>query len=193
MSCNKPNLTGVKMGDRGPYTQLVNGKPFFVADPRPEEIDIEAIAHALSLLCRYGGHCKAFYSVAQHSVLVSQNVSPENALWGLLHDAAEGLTLNDMPRGVKSLMPNYYRLEEGIMKAVAKRFNLPWPMPAEVKEADEKLLATEKAQLMEQSFHWPNLPDPLPITIDPWPWESAKAQFLNRFHVLNHGRNKRTV
>jgi hypothetical protein len=142
------------------------------------------IAHSLSLLCRYGGHCQEFYSVAEHCVNVSFVVSPENALWGLLHDAAEGLGLIDMPRPVKSLLRDYYRLEEGIMRAVAERFNLPWPMPDDVKQADEAVLSKEKDAIMVSNFDWGPLPIPADMPISCWPPALAKEYFLRRFHQL---------
>ena len=75
----------------GDWLQTFTGKAFFPLDPRPEEMDIFDIAHALSNLCRYGGHCNKFYSVAEHSVLVSilcrLYYGEQVALQGLLHDA----------------------------------------------------------------------------------------------------------
>jgi hypothetical protein len=60
--------------------------------PNPDDIRIEDIAHALSNQCRFAGHAREFYSVAEHCVRVSQLCRPEEALWGLLHDASEDLS-----------------------------------------------------------------------------------------------------
>lgn len=57
---------------RGDWMQTYTGRRFYPLDPRPDEIDPEDIAHALSLLCRYGGHVDRFYSVAEHCVLMSE-------------------------------------------------------------------------------------------------------------------------
>jgi len=105
-------------------------------------INIPDIAHSLSLQCRFGGHCKEFYSVAQHSVEVSRQVPAEFALWGLLHDASEAY-LCDLPRPVKALFPEYKKLELEIQEIIAAYFGLPWPMPKEIHIADAVELLTE--------------------------------------------------
>jgi hypothetical protein len=85
---------------RGDWMQTFTGRAFYPLDPRPEDIDPVDIAHALSLICRYGGHSSRFYSVAEHCVLMSHAVAPEHALWALLHDATEAY-LGDMIRPLK--------------------------------------------------------------------------------------------
>ena len=79
-------MTSERIGD---WIQTYTGRQFWPLDPRVDEIHIEDIAHSLSMRCCYGGHLTDFYSVAEHSVLVSLHVPQEFALWGLLHDAAE--------------------------------------------------------------------------------------------------------
>ena len=74
---------------RGGWIQTYTGRQFWPLDPRIEDIDIHDIAHALSHQCRYSGHCLRFYSVAEHSVLLSHHVAGEHMLWALLHDAWE--------------------------------------------------------------------------------------------------------
>jgi uncharacterized protein len=60
-----------------------------VFNPKPEMIEIEDIAHALSFQCRFGGHLPKFYSVAQHSLNCSYLVKePALKLTALLHDAS---------------------------------------------------------------------------------------------------------
>ena len=84
----------------GDWIQTMSGVIFYPLDPRPEEIRIEDIAHALSHQCRFAGHCREFYSVAEHSVRVSRELPQEFMLWGLLHDASEAY-LVDLPRPIK--------------------------------------------------------------------------------------------
>lgn len=85
---------------RSDWMQTYTGRVFWPLEPRPEDVDIVDIAHALANLCRYGGHSKVFYSVAHHSVLVSQIVPPADALWGLMHDSAEAYVI-DLIRPIK--------------------------------------------------------------------------------------------
>jgi len=119
----------------GDWIQTYTGRIFYPFDPKPEDIDIEDIAHALSFTCRFGGHSKQYYSVAQHCVHVSMHSSKEHALWGLLHDADETY-LTDVPKPIKPGLVGFKAIQESILKAVAERFDLCWPMPAEVKAVD---------------------------------------------------------
>lgn len=147
---------------KGDWIQLVSGEPFWPLDPRRGEIQFDDIACALSMLCRYGGHCTRYYSVAEHSVLVSRLVPAEHALWGLLHDATEAY-LVDLPRPVKYCLPEYRRAEDRLAGCIAERFGLPWPAPQEVKLADAAALQIERSQLMAESR---------------LPWASPSAEVL---------------
>lgn len=156
-------------------------------DPDPDTFAIEDIAHALSLQCRFNGHCKSFYSVADHSVRVSHAVPPEDALWGLLHDAAEAY-LSDLPRPIKVQIPIYREYEDRLMHTLADHFGLSWPMPASVHGADEVLLATEQRDLMgPPPAPWGLTAEPLPERIEPLSPEAARAAFLARYRELTNG------
>ncbi len=100
-----------------------SGNMFDLSDPTPEMIKIEDIAHALSHICRYTGHVKEFYSVALHSLIVSEIVPAEFALEGLLHDAAEAY-LNDISAPLKTLLPDYRDIETRVESVIAKKFQL---------------------------------------------------------------------
>jgi hypothetical protein len=133
---------------QGGWIQTRTGRKFWPLDPRPEDVHIEDIAHALAMKCRYGGHCLRFYSVAEHSVLVSQFLPPELALWGLLHDAGEAY-LADVPRPVKQQLTGFHALEAAVLRAVAVRFGLQGVVePPEVKRIDTALLSDERKVLM---------------------------------------------
>ena len=169
------------------WIQLVDGTPFWPLDARPEEVRIEHIAHALSNLCRFTGHVRKFYSVAQHSVLVSYACAPADALAGLLHDASEAY-LTDIARPVKHspAMESYRTAERRLERVIARAFGLAEEMPESVRLADEALLATEKRDLMAKGdLPWRGaLAAPLPDTIVPWLPEEARAAFLTRHHEL---------
>lgn len=154
-------------------------------DPRALEpcmINIKDIAHSLSMQCRFGGHCKEFYSVAQHSLEVSRHVPEEYALCGLLHDAAEAY-LTDLPKPIKALFPDYQALELEIQEKVAVRFGLPWPIPEEVHIADSIELITEAAFFHQVPIYDYDLKPRKANLISLAPG-FAEYQFMQRFNEL---------
>ena len=160
------------------------GINFWPFDARVEEITIEDIAQSLSMQCRFNGHIKNFYSVAEHSVRVSNACSAENALWGLLHDASEAY-LGDVPTPIKRLLPDYVKYEDALQKVIAKKFNLTEIEPAEVKQMDRVLLSTEMRDLRNNNrYQLANEFKPLTEKITPWPQHIAKNAFLNLFFSL---------
>lgn len=170
------------------WMQLYSGAPFWPLEPDAERIDIIDIAHSLSMQCRYAGHVHSFYSVAEHSVHVSRAVPAQDALWGLLHDAAEAY-LVDVPRPVKPFLTGYATAEARLVEAIAERFNLPTtPMvvPLSVQEADSRILINERDMLLNPShIPWNWQAEPLPdVQICGWSPAEAKAQFLARFKEL---------
>ena len=166
------------------WIQTWTGKAFRPLSPSPGSIDIRDIAHSLALLCRFNGHCNQFYSVAEHCVRISNVVPADQALWGLLHDAAEAY-ISDLPRPVKRQVPEFERFEDDLLQLIMAHYQLPWPMPADVKRADDVLLATEMRDLMAAPpMPWGLDVDPLPDTIIPMGPAQAEATFLARFEEL---------
>ena len=167
------------------WVQTYTGKQFFPLDPDVNSICIEDIAHSLGKICRFNGHTTRFYSVAEHSVYVSRNVSYENAMWGLLHDASEAYLI-DMPRPLKPVLDGYKEIETRVCECVAMKFGLSWPMPEEIKRIDMSILHDEMLQVMSKKpAAWPQLVyPPLDITITGMGHQEATAWFLRRYEQL---------
>ena len=173
-----------------PLIRTFTGKMVHPCSPRPDEIDIDDIAHSLSQQCRFLGHTDAFYSVAQHSVLVSQVVPAADAIWGLLHDAARAY-LSDLPAPIKQAPQMwFYRTSEALLaRAIARRFGLLPEAPESVKHADKVILATEFRDVTTViDLDWivaecgaAPLPDML---ILPCPSAVAEERFMRRFWEL---------
>lgn len=162
----------------GSWIQTYTGKKFFPMEPKVSDICIEDIAHALAHQCRFAGHCKRFYSVAEHCLLMAAKVSPQNQMWALLHDASEAY-LVDVPRPIKPRLIGYYEAEYRLMYAICLRFGLPFSMPAEVKEADTRILMDERIQnLTEPPEAWPTDGEPLGVTLEFLAPERAEELFL---------------
>lgn len=144
-----------------------------VFNPKPEDICIEDIAHALSNLCRFSGHTVQFYSVAEHSIRVAELVEPQHKLAALLHDASEAYLL-DIPTPIKSLFPEYSKAENKLMEVIAEKFGFEYPLPAEVKLADKAMLEFEWFEQMDvQEQYWA------------WDNQNARAAFLVAFDGIN--------
>jgi 5'-deoxynucleotidase YfbR-like HD superfamily hydrolase len=189
----------------------VSGRRMHITRPKPDLIEITDIAHALAKTTRFNGHTigDEVYSVAQHSLLVSEIAElaaardvtfppqgrPRIALAALLHDAAEAY-LGDLIRPVKSNMPSFTRLERVWEDAIAKRFGLNRRMfQYRIKNADLVALATERRDLLPHAdptqskgaLRWREdelgvLPLTKPIRV--MPVATARALFLVRFQQL---------
>src|SRR5436190_21307438 len=147
----------------GPYLQTVSGRWVNPFDPDPERLDIGDIARALANQCRFGGHCRVFYSVAQHSVIVSELVEQrggdvEDVFAALMHDATEAY-LGDMPHPLKHRSPlgAAFREAEGHLEAaIRERFGIRDDVET-TKPVDRALPDTERRRLSAEPWHWPAL------------------------------------
>ncbi|MGX8948487.1 HD family hydrolase [Providencia stuartii] len=169
------------------YISTFTGKHFDFINITMDDICIEDIAQGLSNECRFAGQINQFYSVAQHSVYVSQIVPPEYALEALLHDASEAYC-KDLPSPLKALLPDYKVIEKGIQKAICYKWDLPRIISAAVIYADLTMLATERRDLeVDGDNYWPIL-DGIPatdlITVSPLSPIQAKAMFIYRYNQL---------
>ena len=129
--------------------QTVSGRYVDLLHPSPSDIEIHDIAHHLAHLCRFGGACRQFYSVAEHSVRVAAILPPRLKLAGLLHDATEGLR-GRRGDALKKILPTYQYTEGLVAAAVEARFRLQLSPAdrAEIRRADLVLLTTERRDLM---------------------------------------------
>jgi len=165
--------------------QTINGRYFDFANMESFDFDIETIAHALSNLCRFTGHSGAFYSVCQHSVLVSRLVPDHLALHGLLHDATEAF-MGDISSPLKAMLPDYKRLEDRLEAVILRKFGLDGAKYFEVKKADLIALRTEQRDIMHSHDQWEGLDgiEPDKGRIVPHLPFVAKQMFLERYEEI---------
>jgi hypothetical protein len=168
------------------WIQTYTGKKFFPLNPRIEDICIQDIAHALSMQCRFTGHCKKFYSVAQHSVLVSYLCNEQDRKHGLLHDGSE-YALGDVSSPLKrsGRFEEYKKMEKVLQAAIYRVFDLSEAEPPSVKAADLLMLGIEAQTLLEPKhpdWKYPVIPPPLAVI--PLSPEQAETLFLQRFNEL---------
>lgn len=186
-------MLGSKESRKGGWIITFTGKQFFPLDPRLEDIDVNDVAHALSNQCRFAGHCTSFYSVAQHCVLVSQMCPPDDALWGLLHDATEAYLI-DLPSPLKKSeeFAFYKTTEKNLMNVICDVFGLSHDEPPSVKEVDKRMLATEARDMtFTEGRGWVTESVPYDFHIKPWNSDYARAKYLSRLHELTLKRGKK--
>lgn len=173
------------------WIKTYTGRKFEFGRITPDDIDIVDIAHSLSHLCRFNGHSRYFYSVAEHSIEVSHRVPPELALVGLLHDAHEAY-MGDITRPLKKKLSAYFSvLQQNIDLVIAARFGfdfMDFHSPA-IREVDNRMLATEGDLMMGGREGWDPLPEPY-IGYEPYYLmpRTAKNAFRARFAELTSGK-----
>jgi hypothetical protein len=141
----------------GNWVVTFSGIHFYPLDPREDEVLLIDVAQALSNICRFNGHTKNFYSVAQHSLFVSKELehkgySPSICLIGLLHDGSEAY-ICDIPTPVKLMLPEYQKMESKLQDTVYKALlgKLPTELEwAVVKGCDKDALYAEALTLTRE-------------------------------------------
>jgi hypothetical protein len=168
------------------------GKWFAPMEPRVNDVDIVDIAHALSLICRFTGHTKYHYSVAQHSIAVSCLCDPKTMIYGLMHDAAEAY-LTDIAHPIKAgFMWNgkpFSEVEDHLMEVILNALGVPQPSTAARKEVtaiDRSVGVSESIQLMKHQLSWGRNTrvEPANYRVHPWMAEYAEQCFMKKFNDL---------
>ena len=175
-----------------PWIETYTGKKFYFLTPQPAMIEIEDIAHALSQTCRFSGHTREFYSVAEHCVNVSDILlrnfgDPELALEGLFHDAAEAY-LTDIATPVKKNLPEYEIMEDRILKTIYRKYGIHESTTGRVKDADTCMLLSEAAEFLpSKGKDWAQkyfTSFPIRVQLEAWTPEVAKLEYKNQFLAL---------
>jgi len=164
------------------FIVLSSGARFYFHDMAANDIHIEDIATALSNICRFGGHCGKFYSVAQHSVMVSHLVPEEHALAALLHDATEAY-VGDMVRPLKRQISHYREIEQIVSRLIELEFGIDLHHP-EIKNADNRALYAEAMHFFGSVEDWKLDGYECLYHIDPFSPDEARELFMGRFLEL---------
>ena len=183
-------------GERpGPWLQTFTGLRFFPLDIQAQDIVIEDIAHALSMLCRYNGHTLRFYSVAEHCVLMLQHVRRRGGQTTrflrsvLMHDAAEAY-LGDYPHAMKLILPEVKELEKKIEAVIVKKFDLDVRYAAAkgIKMLDRRIIRNERDALMPGTHPWvADEYTPLDVKVQGLIPAAAERAFLSAFSEVKGG------
>jgi hypothetical protein len=186
---------------KGNWIVTYTGRKWYLTDPRPEDVCIEDIAHGLAHICRFGGQCVHFYSVAEHSVTMADELRRQEIkailtkrdfnvlIWALMHDATEAY-LGDLVRPLKALFPLYKEIEARTESVILEALGLPPPdddVRKLVKEYDNRMLMTERRDLVNHgSDEWSTkaVPFERQIRFPMGPFE-AETVFLQSFDRLS--------
>ncbi len=165
-------------------------------NPSPDMFTIYDIAAGLSKICRFAGQIQYFYSVAQHSVIVSRLAPPELKMVALLHDAAEAY-LGDVVKPLKNLLGQAYTdIEESFERAIFERFDLDFNDIAKVKRYDLEAYDAEHDYMRKgRSMAWHTLHQKVNMTMEQyrlWLPAQAEAGFISEYNNLFHNGQSST-
>lgn len=180
-----------------------SGGAFNILEPNQDDIHVEDIAQALSMQCRFNGHCLSFYSVAQHSIhvaeLYEESYPPQNdgIMFALMHDAPEAY-IGDVVTPLKQLLTEYKAIEARVEQAIMFKFgvfsDLTQIRPC-VKAVDTLMLLAERRDLLPPSKVVWNIHNTSHVNLDlvpeivPWPQEEAYERFIAFYERIHDGRS----
>jgi hypothetical protein len=171
--------------------ETYTGHRFDVFDPDPADVRLADIAAGLAHTCRFGGHPRRFYSVAEHSLHVSEELEgrggddPRLGLLGLLHDAGEAY-VGDVPRPVKRRVEGFEHIESAVLDAVWSGLDIAPPTAAEwerVMRDDDRLLAYEADELLADGS-WAEAPPDLDYDLGARAIDETREAFRARAEEL---------
>lgn len=180
------------MSNNNPWIQLSSGAKFDLVDLESNEFKVLDLAQGISKLCRFGGACTEFYSVAQHSVLCAVYAPEHLKYQALMHDIHETIT-GDMPSPIKRNLPDYREFENRIAAFIRRRLDLPIDLDPLIHEIDMRMLVTEKRDIMAKCEHeWSSYMqqfDPYEDKITPWRESIALIAFMQSYKMFAPPRN----
>ena len=172
------------------YITTYTGRHFDPILPDITLIDIEDIAHALSLTCRGNGHVKTFFSVAQHCIncaleAIEREYSPKVILACLLHDASEAY-MSDVPSPFKQYLLDYQNMEDHLLEMIYTKF-LGEPLTEDekklVKDIDKDMLYYDLKELLNhQSGNAPHIL--IELNYQFVPFEQIEQEYLKLFYMI---------
>lgn len=182
------------------YIRTFTGRRYWPLYPHAADVDVVDIAHALAYKCRYAGHVRRFYSVAEHAVRLKREADVRRRTWAeryaaLHHDDGEGY-LPDIARPVKKAMPGFYDIERANELVICHALGVQYPFPDIVHELDSRALTDEMMALLpyrdwdgELYGHGPGTwryGKPLGLPGDELGWEPevAMAAFLAEHYAM---------
>lgn len=176
---------GLCHDSKSAWIRTYTGGRVYFFEPEKSDIDVLDIFHPLALLCRFNGATKIPYSVAQHSVLVADNIYKETgdsylAYTGLMHDSVEAF-ISDVPSPFKQFFDGFKEMEVRMEEWLSKKFGFQYPFDPIIKHHDLKSLSTEMRDLMVVADN-KDLPEPYPEKIVPLSWVKAQILISRKFH-----------
>lgn len=180
----------------GDWILTRSGHRFYPLDPRPQDIALDDIAYSLANQCRWTGHCRRHYSIAQHACYVALTVEailPSLARAALHHDSAEAY-VGDMARPWKRLLQvkmgdesvaSVNEIENHILGVIFWQLEMAPPIPTEwrtIHHVDNRVMQTERLHLLpaDDAPGWALLGDVIPgLEIATWTPEAAARNFLD--------------
>lgn len=168
-----------------PFILTYSGINFLLHGESTDRFSLKDIAHSLSMQCRYTGHTKRFYSVAEHCVLMSRYVANLDCKFAALyHDAVEAY-VGDLASPVKQGLPDYKKIEESIERRLFMwlGYDVSPLVKKLVKMLDTRIMLSERNMLLPDiNEQWPEdeVVTPLDIRIMCWSPTKAEKEFLKQ-------------
>lgn len=168
----------------GDFAQTASGRKLKWPDFDRNDIHIFDIAHGLALQPRYAGQSLFPYSVAQHSVILTEICHPDDKPQALLHDCAEYI-LGDKIRPIKHHMPEYKHAEFEFKNLIYSKYGIKWDSRA-ISDLDFRLSLCEKGQVMMHDMDWnvSHPEGPVSVMIKEMDWTVVRHKFLKLFFLL---------